>query len=179
MGLFSPSKLPRTESEDEWCTAGAQSKHTRMWTWKRRAARWLSERRWRWGSAVKVLRYPPLSGVSHKYTSVLAKQAARVASCVCVSQILLMSGLNQPGPTPPPTNLHPHPRKSRKHPHTYSHLRPPRLSTAPTLFLPSLIFFPSVPPSFFPPPSSLSRAEEEQGEELAWVGGSGKCVWVC
>ena len=39
------------------------------------------------------------------------------------------------GPHPPPTNLHPPPRKYKRHPHTCSHLRPPCLSTAPTLFL--------------------------------------------
>lgn len=61
-----------------------------------------------------------------------------------------MSELNQPGPIPPPTNLHPHPRKSIKHPHTYSHLRPPRLSTAPTLFLPSLWIFSLCPSILFP-----------------------------
>lgn len=137
----------------------------------------------RWNEVVKVVRIPLLSGVWHKYSSVFTKQAARVTSCVCVSQILLMSELNQPGPLPPPTNLHPHPRKSIKHPHTYSHLRPPRLSTAPTLFLPSLwIFSPSVPPSPPPPPSPISL----QGWRGAggrswpgWVGVSGMCVWVC
>lgn len=125
------------------------------------------------------MRIPLLSGVWHKYSSVFTKQAARVTSCVCVSQILLMSELNQPGPIPPPTNLHPHPRKSIKHPHTYSHLRPPRLSTAPTLFLPSLwIFFPLSllhPPH--PPPNLFTGLKRSRGEELAWVGG---CKWhVC
>lgn len=47
--------------------------------------------------------YPLLIGVSHKFSAVFTKQAARATSCVCVSQILLMmSGLNQPGPIPRP-----------------------------------------------------------------------------
>lgn len=128
--------------------------------------RWLSDRRWEVNLGSKSSAVPgslPLFlSLSLEYRintplCSLNKQHVLLPVFVWVRYYSLMSELNQPGPIPPPTNLHPHPRKSIKHPHTYSHLRPPRLSTAPTLFLPSLwIFFFSLCPSFvFFPPSSL------------------------
>lgn len=121
--------------------------------------------------------YPLLIGVSHKYSAVFTKQAARVTSCVCVSQILLMSGLNQPWPIPRPlTSIRTLAEVEKTPTHIFSSPPTSPFNCSHTFPLPSrwiLSLSPSlsVPPSFFP--SSLNR--ELRRRRWAW----GACVYEC
>lgn len=100
------------------------------------------------GWAVKAPRTPLPSGEWHKYSAVFTKQAARVTSCVCVSQILLMSELNQrPHPSPPCPRPLTSIRTLAKVENAHTHIP----ISAHLAFQLLLHFFPS-PPCGHPPP---------------------------
>lgn len=189
-GTVFSHKFHWLDSQYDWCTTAPRSKVFRMWTWsylkggrKSESATALTHWPACWGELARVrTSIMPLSlpsprhlwGVSHKYSTVFTKQAARATSCVCVSQILLMSRLNQPGPHPPPTNLHPPPRRSIKDTHTHipisAHLAfqllPHFSSPLPQDFFPLFLSLSlSRAPLFFSPSSPLWRR--------------GLCVSVC
>lgn len=115
-------------------------KNLRMWIWnylKGRVESWLSDQ-WtevKLGS-VRNSYYALHIGVLHKYSAVFTKQGVSATSCVCVSQILLMSCLNQLGPIPRPlTSIRPLAEVSKTPTHIFPSPPTIRLSTAPTLFL--------------------------------------------